>query len=138
MIDKDKFGDYAFQQLDACIEKHTNKIKNCIYGIIFHAYNMGLRDGKNAQKKEQIKNSIKIGDEVCTVNSDGSLNLNDCFIVTEYDANEYMGGITLNGDTHFHSGEEMDCWRRTGRHYDVIKMLDQIEATLNEMEVTEE
>ena len=48
MNKKDSLQDAAFQQFDQCVEKHMQKIKNFLNGIIYHAYSEGVRDGKRS------------------------------------------------------------------------------------------
>lgn len=50
---KDRLYNAATQQFDECLEKYAEKIKNCLYGMIFHAYNEGKKDGKKEKQKEQ-------------------------------------------------------------------------------------
>ena len=56
---KDRLYDNATQQFDVCIEKYGQKIKNCLWGMICHAYNEGLRDGR----KEHDEQAFNIGAE---------------------------------------------------------------------------
>lgn len=56
---KDRLYSAATQQFDECIEKYVRKIKNCLWGMICHAYNEGLRDGR----KEHDEQAFNIGAE---------------------------------------------------------------------------
>ena len=56
---KDKLYSAATQQFDECVEKYVQKIKNCLWGVICHTYNEGLRDGR----KEHDEQAFNIGAE---------------------------------------------------------------------------
>ena len=56
---KDRLYDAATQQFDICIGKYGQKVKNCLWGMICHAYNEGLRDGR----KEHDEQAFNIGAE---------------------------------------------------------------------------
>lgn len=49
---KDRLYDAATQQFDICIEKYGQKVKNILYGMIFHAYNEGKRDGEKTHDEQ--------------------------------------------------------------------------------------
>lgn len=71
------------------------------------------------EQEEDKPVSFEIGDEVALLGFPGN-----SFIITEYDPDDYIGGITLDGSTHFH--DDPKCfkdWKKTGRHFDIIGML---------------
>ena len=197
MLDKDK----ALGEFDSCVEKHIRKTKNAMYGIISHAYNEGVRDGRlehdgtaydigmedmlgvirdmaccnqqtqftrnemfkyfetgywkiairgrrakeimeigkqiykeRSEQPDEREDTIEIGDEVAAIDSEGNIHEYTRFFVTEYEEDEYIGGITLSGKTHFHcKGEtEFDRWVKTGRHYDVRNMFNKMSEEVSE------
>ena len=42
---KEELRDSAFQKFDDCVQRYANKIKNCLDGMIYHAYNVGKKEG---------------------------------------------------------------------------------------------
>lgn len=71
------------------------------------------------KQEEDEPVSFEIGDEVAFLGSPGN-----SFIITEYDPDNYIGGIAMDGSTHFHDEKEnFKNWVKTGRHFDIIRML---------------
>lgn len=193
---RSKLNANAVQELDRFQNKYTERMKNTMYGLICHAYNQGVKEGKQ-QASSAVKTSyeagykqglesncaamqtgwekgqkdlldalkviadkyhengtvlltyvrnetptrimemadyyrklededIRIGDEVVWTDQHGKQYDSNKFIVTEYEKDNYIGGITLNGGTHFHSnddGSDITRWKKTGRHDDIIGFL---------------
>lgn len=119
---KERLYSAATQEFDKCIDKYTGKIKNCLWGMICHAYNEGRKDGL---KEAKVKNSdqIRPGDEVFWVSSDGTEYRNNRFIVTEI-GEDFISGIQMNGCTHYHDDPEfLQNWKKTGRRFDILGWL---------------
>ena len=49
---KDRLYDNATKNFDICIEKYGQKVKNILYGMIFHAYNKGKREGEKTHDEQ--------------------------------------------------------------------------------------
>ena len=56
---KERLYDASTQQFDKCVDKYLQKMKNCLWGMIYHAYNEGIKDGR----KEHDEQAYKIGTE---------------------------------------------------------------------------
>jgi len=131
MTQKEMTQDFAFQEFDACLAKYAKKIKNVLYTIVGHAYNEGYKEGMKQVKSvgvESDKNEIKIGDEVCLYNDDGTERGCSKFFVTNIEP-ECISGIDAKGDVSFHAyGEDsFDMWKPTGRHVDLEEILKSME-----------
>ena len=132
---KDRLYSHASQEFDKCVEKHTQKIKNCMWGMIFHAYNEGVKDGKKKAKEEmkakEEEEKIHIGDEVQWVDDDGTVHPSNSFIVTDIE-DGYISGIEINGSVHFHDEpERLYHWRKTGKHFNIANVLNQMADELS-------
>ena len=128
---KDRLYSAATQQFDTCIDRYCQKIKNCLWGMICHAYNEGVKDGKKKAKAE-MKDKIQIGDEVRYVYENGDVDSSNSFIVTDLD-DDYISGIQLDGATHSH--DEPGClshWEKTGRHFNIVEVLNKMADELFE------
>ena len=55
MTQTEMLEDFAFQEFDACIEKHAKKVKNVLYTIVRHAYNEGYKEGVKQVKSTEIE-----------------------------------------------------------------------------------
>ena len=80
-------------------------------------------------KAERVKEEIKVGDEVASVNpATGELNLWNTFIVTEI-GEDFIGGINSNGETHFHDEPGIfNIWAKTGKHIDILRAFEPVET----------
>ena len=58
MTQTEMLEDFAFQEFDACIEKHAKKVKNVLYTIVGHAYNEGYKEGVKQVKSTEIEKSV--------------------------------------------------------------------------------
>ena len=56
---KERLYDASTQQFDKCVDRSLQKMKNCLWGTICHAYNEGVKDGR----KEHDEQAYKIGAE---------------------------------------------------------------------------
>jgi hypothetical protein len=122
---KERLYSAATQQFDACIEKYSGKIKNCLWGMIYHAYNEGVKDGKKKvaeemKQAEPKQDVIEIGDEVY----DPITEL--VFIVTEIDDGQ-VSGIDHNGGVHLYAAESVKngFLVKTGRRYCFALLADE-------------
>lgn len=64
MTKEERLRDAAFQQFDKCVDKYTLKIKNCLAGMIYHAYGKGKKDGQRSwlqEKKEEWNAAYRKG-----------------------------------------------------------------------------
>ena len=132
MTQKEMVQDFAFQEFDACLAKYAKKVRNVLYTIVGHAYNEGYKEGLKQVKSTEVesdKNEIKIGDEVCVYNDDGTEAACSKFFVTNIEPGEYISGIDAKGDVSFHEyGEDsFGAWKPTGRHVDIEEMLKSLE-----------
>ena len=55
MTKEERLRDNAFQQFDKCVDKYTQKVKNCLSGMIYHAYSEGKKDGQKSWLQEKRK-----------------------------------------------------------------------------------
>ena len=80
-------------------------------------------------KVEKVKEEIKVGDEVASVNpATGELNLWNTFIVTEI-GEDFIGGINSKGETHFHDEPGIfSIWAKTGKHIDILRAFEPVET----------
>lgn len=58
MTQTEMLEDFAFQEFDACIEKHAKKVKNVLYTIVRHAYNEGYKEGIKQVKSTEVEKTI--------------------------------------------------------------------------------
>lgn len=89
----------------------------------------GLQAEIDRLKAGKVKEEIKVGDEVASVNpATGELNLWNTFIVTEIGEN-YIGGINSKGETHFHDEPGVfNIWAKTGKHIDILRAFEPVET----------
>ena len=52
---KEELNSAMLNNFYECVDKHMEKIRNCLSGMIFHAYRMGQLDGAKEGKKEGIQ-----------------------------------------------------------------------------------
>ena len=74
-----------------------------------------------------MDNKIEIGDEIQRYNSKGEPMLGTRFIVTDM-GDDYLAGIDFGGDIYLFRLDEdrEENWKKTGRHYDIIKALERL------------
>ena len=58
MTQTEMLEDFAFQEFDACIEKHVKKVKNVLYTIVGHAYNEGYKEGVKQVKSTEVEKLV--------------------------------------------------------------------------------
>ena len=128
---KERLYSAATQEFDKCIDKYVQKIKNCLWGMICHAYNEGRKDGLK-EAKARTEDRITPGDEVFWVSSDGTEYRDNRFVVTEI-GEDFISGINMNGSTHYHDDPEyLENWKRTGRRFDILGWLKEQEGETHE------
>lgn len=88
-----------------------------------------LKGEIDRMKAEKVKEEIKVGDEVASVNpATGELNLWNTFIVTEI-GEDFIGGINSKGETHFHDEPGIfNIWAKTGKHIDILRAFEPVET----------
>ena len=71
------------------------------------------------KQEEDEPVSFEIGDEVAFLGFPSN-----SFIITEYDPDECLGGINIDGAVYFQEDpKDFKDWKKTGRHFDIIGML---------------
>ncbi len=61
MDKKETLYSHATYEFDKCLEKYSNKVKNCLYGMIYHAYNEGRKDGLKEKTTEALEKAYSKG-----------------------------------------------------------------------------
>lgn len=131
MTQKEMISDNAMQEFDVCIRKHAQTVKNSLYTIIGHAYNEGYKEGLKQVKSTEVEaDAIRVGDEVCIYNDDGTEEPCSKFFVTSIEPGVIIEGIDSDGNTSCHDETEsqFNRWKPTGRHVDFFEeMLKKLE-----------
>lgn len=79
-------------------------------------------DRINAFERKQESDEIKVGDEVQNCREP-----NACFVIVSIDIlNEEISGFDQNG--HTYSCRPKDAWHKTGRHFDIESILEEMKA----------
>ena len=75
---------------------------------------------KAYEEKQKTDDEIKAGDEVEITESGMKF-----FVTKAYNENRMVGGINADGDVRYYSSDSV---KRTGRHFDIAKILEEMKA----------
>lgn len=122
---KERLYSAATQQFDQCVEKYVNKIKNCLWGMICHAYNEGRKDGiiEEKKKEREREREVSIGDVFV------SFPRNELMVVTGFSGTEDALMLFQDGHTECYALEilegECDCVR-TEQKFDIREKFNEM------------
>lgn len=122
---KERLYSAATQQFDQCVERYVNKIKNCLWGMICHAYNEGRKDGIIEEKKreQERKQTVSIGDVFVSFPRD------ELMVVTGFSGTEDALMLFQDGHTECYALEilegECDCVR-TKQKFDIREKFNEM------------
>ena len=106
---------------------NLNEIFDC-YSLqqVFRGYTVSevIDRIKAYEDKQKAENEIKVGDEVCQVTDSGTETGLLC-TVTSYDGDS-MGGFSQDGRVIVCSSQVNRWWKKTGKHYDIDKILEEM------------
>lgn len=125
---KERLYSEATQQFDRCIERYMKKIKNCLWGMICHAYNEGRKDGiieeKKKEREREKKREVRIGDVFVSFPRD------ELMVVTGFHGTEDALMLFQDGHTECYALEilegECDCVR-TEQKLDILEKFKEME-----------
>lgn len=122
---KERLYSAATQQFDQCVERYMKKIKNCLWGMICHAYNEGRKDGiiEEKKKERERKQEVSIGDVFV------SFPRNELMVVTGFYGTEDALMLFQDGHTECYALEilkgECDCVR-TEQKFDIREKFNEM------------